>query len=434
MTTVSHRHVMDSVLCLDSWFDSMRGPDGYGGPVAHWWQNCLHYTGGGLDWRYEGIITGYLNLYAHTSDEHWLNKARRAGDDLLRGQLSSGNFKHSAFELNPNTAGTPHESACDLALLHLADVLKEENQVYCAAARRNIEDFYIAQLWDNQAQSFRDRHDIPSFVPNKVMTLVEALFKLTDITGETKFVEVYGLPTLDKTLKYQIQTGELRGAIFQNSAHNQMIPKFFPYYIARCIPGLLLGYHWNHDERFLNAAVQAGEFVGQCRLEDGSFPQVIYKNQRRNEFPRWIAAVGDILRVMGMLKPYGLEFDEAPTHQWLLAGQNPNGGFQTAHGFGAQVSQRQSSSCPDFRDILPVCGWSDKAFRYLTGLLSAGQTLQPHDAKMTAFEQNCFIKKRSVHYYEDAQRIEYRHNGQTLYTYQKGEAWAKINVQELLWK
>ena len=45
-----------AVANLDAWLDTMRSPDGYGGPVAHWWQNCLQFTGAGLDWRYEGII------------------------------------------------------------------------------------------------------------------------------------------------------------------------------------------------------------------------------------------------------------------------------------------------------------------------------------------------------------------------------------------
>jgi hypothetical protein len=47
---------------LEAWLESMRGPGGYGGPVAHWWRQSLLYTGPGLDWRYEGIILGYLAL------------------------------------------------------------------------------------------------------------------------------------------------------------------------------------------------------------------------------------------------------------------------------------------------------------------------------------------------------------------------------------
>src|SRR5438034_3584893 len=113
-----------AVAKLDAWFETMRGPGGYGGPVAHWWQQSLLYTGAGLDWRYEGMIAGYLRLWERTGDERWLRKARRAGDDLVDGQLASGHYAASAFELNPATAGTPHEAACDVALLLLARALR----------------------------------------------------------------------------------------------------------------------------------------------------------------------------------------------------------------------------------------------------------------------------------------------------------------------
>ena len=82
---------------LDAWFDTMRGTDGYTGPVSHWWQNSLLYTGIGLDWRYEGIIHGYLTLHERTGNRHWLEKAQRAGDDVVAGQLSSGHLAGSAL-------------------------------------------------------------------------------------------------------------------------------------------------------------------------------------------------------------------------------------------------------------------------------------------------------------------------------------------------
>jgi hypothetical protein len=91
----THQDIMTAIFGLDSWFDSMRLPGGYGGPVAHWWDDCLIYQGPGLDWRYEGIILGYLNLWESTGDRYWLNKANRAGDDLVQGQLPSGNFNNS---------------------------------------------------------------------------------------------------------------------------------------------------------------------------------------------------------------------------------------------------------------------------------------------------------------------------------------------------
>src|SRR4051812_17366681 len=113
-----------AVARLDGWLDTMRGPGGYGGPVAHWWQQCLVYTGPGLDWRYEGLILGYLQLWAHTGAEGWLHKACRAGDDLVQAQLANGHYPASGFEANLSSAGTPHEAACDVGLLSLALALR----------------------------------------------------------------------------------------------------------------------------------------------------------------------------------------------------------------------------------------------------------------------------------------------------------------------
>ena len=61
--------ILASCLRLEAWLETMRGPGGYGGPVAHWWQQSLMYTGPGLDWRYEGIIEGYLQLWARTGKQ-----------------------------------------------------------------------------------------------------------------------------------------------------------------------------------------------------------------------------------------------------------------------------------------------------------------------------------------------------------------------------
>ncbi|NJK78804.1 MAG: hypothetical protein HC914_02390 [Chloroflexaceae bacterium] len=199
------------VLALDAWLDTMRGPMGYGGPVAHWWFNTLLYTGAGIDWRYEGIIIGYLNLYHQTSAHHWLSKARRAADDVVRAQQRDGRFAYSTFELNPATGGTPHEAACALALLHLAAVLQQHGdsqaRYYQDIATRNLYLQAIARYWDDQTRSFRDAPGVPSFVPNKAATLAEALLLLARLTSDEWLALTYALPTLDAILALQVRGG-----------------------------------------------------------------------------------------------------------------------------------------------------------------------------------------------------------------------------------
>lgn len=375
------QEIIIAILGLDSWFDSMRLPNGYAGPVAHWWDDCLIYQGPGLDWRYEGIIHGYLNLWTSTGDCCWLSKAKRAGDDLLYGQLPSGNFRNSKFELNPGTGGTPHEAACDLSLIMLAEELQKNGdgdcEPYYQSALRNLNDFYIASLWSEKEQVFLDSIDPHSFVPNKAATLVEALFAVARKSGDDCWIQLFALPTLEAILSHQVNGGEFDGAIWQNSFVGQKIDKFFPFYIARCIPALLEGFFWTRDDRFLEAACRAANFVLSWRYADGSFPQVIYPAGRINRYPLWVAAVGDILRILEMLLPFGLIYDPQPTFDWLMKGRSSDGGFHTAVGFGKIMPFGKNN---DPRDKMSVCGWADKAFRYLTSLVTTRKLSERNEA------------------------------------------------------
>ena len=97
--------IADAVLGIDAWLDTMRCERGYSGPVTHRWRDCLIYTGVGFDWRYEGIISGYIRLHQVTGESRWLAKARRAGEDLISAQLPDGCFPASSFETNPAPGG-----------------------------------------------------------------------------------------------------------------------------------------------------------------------------------------------------------------------------------------------------------------------------------------------------------------------------------------
>lgn len=361
----------ETLLGMEAWLEAQRVQGGYGGGVVHWWRDCLDYTAAGLDWRYEGIIIGYLNLWVWNGDVTWLDKARRAGDDLLVGQIPSGNFRNSCFEANPNTGGTPGEAACDLALLRLAAALRNADypdwQKYASAAERNLRTFFIDFLWDGQMRAFRDSPAQPSFVPNKAATLCEALFAMTELSGDQGWAKQYALPTLEKILDHQVQAGALSGAIYQNSFADRKVEKFFPFYIARCIPGLLAGHAYSGAPRFVQTALRAAEFVRRTRFPDGSYPQVIYPNGRINRYPQWIAGVGDILRALDLACAYGFEYDPQPSLDWLLTGRQADGSLRTAFGFGKATPGGIIDEDP--RDSMPVVGWIDKAFRYLTTLL-----------------------------------------------------------------
>ena len=420
-----------AVLRLDAWLDSMRTPEGYGGPVAHWWQDCLHFTGAGLDWRYEGIVIGYLNLYERTGERRWLAKARRAGDDLLRGQLASGNYLNSSFELNPYTGGTPHEAACDLALLCLAGVLRQLAdgawEGYLLAAEHNLREYHLGRLWKDEIQGFGNSADNPAFTPNKSATIVEALFALAELQGDEELLERYALPTLRTILGHQIEAPgqRLDGAIDQNSLAGRMGHRYFPFYNARCIPGLLKGYEYTGDERYRDAAWRTMSFIQRTRLPDGSFPQVFYGNGQVNEYPKWIAGVGDILRAMQLMSIWGMTNSGDDTLRWMLLGQDEAGGIRTASGFSAQVKQRSGERTPEFRDLLTVCGWVDKAFRYLTSRI--GEEMELEDTEAGVTELDCTFQGRRATYREDQMAVEVRVNGRSACRYRKGATWAEVH-------
>jgi hypothetical protein len=424
----STQSVSEIIVKLSAWLESMHHLDGYSGPAAHWWRDSLDYTGPGLDWRYEGIISGYLNLFQQTGSKAWLDKAKRAGMDLVQGQLPGGSYRHSGFEINPQAGGTPHEAACDLGLLRLASVLQRlgqiEWQIYADTAVRNLEQFVLGLLWREDQKQLRNTAYDDSFVPNKAATTVEALFAWAELDRDEKIITHYCLPILEAIITLQIRDEDslVNGAIPQATAND----RYFPYYIARCIPALVQGYRVTNEYRYLAAAQAAMRFILRYQQSDGAFPQVVYRGGRYvNQYPQWIAAVGDILRAMALLEPWGESSPMELSLNWLLQGQQTNGSIRTARGFAGMINQRAPGTLPDFRDVLGVCGWSDKAFHYLTSRSEAAQAVV-QDRPLPHLSMPCRYRGKPAILREDETQIEVRQGQLTLYRWRKGMAWAEV--------
>ena len=419
---------------------ALRG--GYGGPVVHWWRDSLRYCGPGFDWRYEGLILGYLALARRSREEGWLERARRAGDDLLAAQLPGATFRCSGFEVNPVTAGTPHEAAADIGLLALAAELRARGdpswEAYLEGARRNLSRFYVGRLWDERTGRFADDERHTTFVPNKAATVAEALFRLADLTGDDLWARRYARPTLDAVLRLQLRRPghPLDGGIAQNQLGRTTVEKYFPYYVARCVPSLLEATGRFGDPRYQDGAHAAGTFLLRWRDPDGAFPQVVYPGRRVNRYPRWVAGLGDILRALDLLQADGLQGPGPsagqPARRWLLDRQQPSGAFRTAEGFASLVSQRPPGALPDARDLLPVVGWTDKAFRYLAGAPDLGDVPGTPDGApsgvfpLPATEVPCSFGGRPALYREDGAGVQVTRGRELLYRWSKGETWAAL--------
>jgi hypothetical protein len=375
--TVSTSRVTAAVAGIDRWLNGSRvetPTPGYGGPVVHWWNHSLAYRGAGLDWRYEGIIDGYLTLWRRTGDSLWLHRARRAGNDLVAGQLPEGNFRNSAFELNPATGGTPHEAAADVGLLLLTVALGvEDGRQYFEAAHRNLESYLFRRLWDKQSHSLRDGIGADSFVPNKAATFIEAVLLLSEATDDPGLVERYAIPTADKIRAMQVvEVGDvLDGAIAQYRFGDRFFAAYFPLYIARCVPALLRMTEVTGNQEYCKAARRAIAFLQRALLPDGGFPHVLYPRGRRNLYPRWIAGAGDAVRAFDLARAAGIEADPLLTIGWILRGARADGRIATAEGFGRVVpiiSRRDR-----FADEIGVAGWIDKAFRALAARVDSAE-------------------------------------------------------------
>ncbi|WP_276954543.1 hypothetical protein [Allomeiothermus silvanus] len=396
--------IAQALANLEAWLETMRQPGGYGGPVCHWWQHRLRYTGPGHDWRYEGILVGYFQLWQKTGDRYYREKLNRAAFDLLEGQLPDGGYPASRFELNPGTLGTPHEAAATLGLLLALPGLDDPERAL-AAAGRNLDNL-IAQLYLPEEKAYRDR------VPNKLATLAQALLAYAEATQQEQYLP-YATQALEQALRYQVQEGPLAGAIHQYApTSDRGDGRFFPYYQSRCIPPLVEGARVLGEPRYGQAARQILGFIERARQTDGGWPMVLYAKGKSIEWPRWIAANADVLLAYRAL---GEPLPETALDR-LLQAQLKSGGFPTAHGFGGDR--------PSPHDLIPVVGWNDKVFRLLAELLPKPAALPAPQVGLTEVE--VWVSNTPAWLCENNQALIVQTQSEVLYAWRKGEPWARI--------
>lgn len=160
---------------------------------------------------------------------------------------------------------------------------------------------------------------------------------------------------------------------------------------------------------------------------DGSFPAVIYSNQKVNRFPSWIAPLGDVLRAGQEIRRYGISFEFTKVRKRILSYQDFIGGIQTAHGFAA-ITGGEPGRLPEFRDLLHVSGWVDKAFRALAAQVPIGQSLPK--VENSDFNSDCVFRGHMLHFCETTAELSLTRGREVVYRWLKGEPWAEIANQE----
>jgi hypothetical protein len=156
-----------------------------------------------------------------------------------------------------------------------------------------------------------------------------------------------------------------------------------------------------------------------------------YPDGRLITCPRWISPSGDVLLALLALRPYREIPEETLRYlvDMLLAGQMANGGIQTAYGLLHKGDTRPYRGLPDFRDVLPVVGWVDKAFHALAERVPTGSRLSGlSQGRSDLAKVNCSWKGQPCRYEEDTEqiRLTVARSGDVVYQWRKGENYPEV--------
>ncbi|MEI8139624.1 MAG: hypothetical protein WCI03_07140 [bacterium] len=360
---------------LESWFNGMHGPDGYYGPVVGFRGISMGYCGPGFDWRYEGLLDGWLLQSQTGSDFVRLERIEGALAEIWRSQLANGTLRCSYFESNPSEGSMPHEPILMAAALRARACL-------CLAGRpvdsgldtlveRFVEERLTRELWNKALRTFNNwlQSEYEFYSPSAVSAIVEVLIGYEEATGQTSALEPMIKGAADSLLAVQIKTGSLAGGV---PVSNRSGSPVSPYLAARCQVAFSLLRRRLNDERFAQAGDALESFLRKVARKEGGFPSLVHQERPASEFPVFVGAAAGVLT--SLARSGRLTDDWLQPHLTLILGQQTeSGAFNTAQGFNGGIR----AIPPDWRDVVPVCGWADKVYHLLSLLQSSTFALAP---------------------------------------------------------
>lgn len=385
---MNNTHIARQIGRQLTWLETWKQPRGYGGPVIHYWKNSTCYTGPGLDWRYEGIIVAYIRLFEKTNQETFLNRAREAGNHLVKGQLPQGQFVHSGFDGNPSgpIGSMPHDTAASIGLMRLAELLRSQNnpqwKEYYAAAKKNLA-FHMKYLYDPSTglffQTFPSLDPRHHLVANKHATLAELLLLLYKMEKDKKQLRL-----AERCVQFVISQqdhGSYKGAIAQTNKNKSYISL----YMARCVSGLMAIYEITKNPRYIESALETTEFLKKMAAPEGGFYfgwRDLSEGWYRYKYPQFVAGTGDILRAFVAVNPYK-KYPLDKHLEWIDQYTHPHGGVWTSRGMDAKDTKTEKKDTktekigkePCCNDVIPVVGWNDKILRLRVELLKEKTTM-----------------------------------------------------------
>ena len=411
---------------LESWFAGMHGPEGYYGPVVGFRGVNAGYCGPGYDWRYEGLLEGWMaHAQAHVSrDTERLALLQGALAEIGRSRLGNGTLRCSYFETNPFEGGMPHEPILVASALRARALLRAANLPvdpgFDIFVERFVTERLANELWNRALRTFNNwlQSEYESYSPATVAAIIEVLLAYEEAGGGGAKLESMIKGAADSLFAAQIMMGLLTGGMpVSNRDHGPVNPAL----AARCLVAFDRLHHRFEDERYRHAGNALEAFLKRVALKDGGFPVMVHRNSTISSVPVFIGGTAGVLTSLfrsGRMKEEWLK----PHLDFILAHQSSTGAFDTAVGFGGTAPRKGD---PDWRDVLPVCGWNDKIY-HLLALLNPG-ALAPVPVKSAS--RPVMVRGQKAVFEEDDRRMRLVSAGQgddVWFDWEKRTKWPRL--------
>lgn len=400
----------DSLQNLMNWLKTMHSNGEYTGPVVHYWRYNLLFTGAATDWRYEGLIEGFLILYNKTKDRRFLEKSMQLSQECLSRLTPKGFYQNSGFEQAPLIGFTPHEASVTKAILNVVLSLRENKDSrykdLWLKAKRNI-DVHLRFLWSNNFNAFvelpypiYESKQCTNVNANKNSTISEMFLYAYKLTGD----EIYKEKAI-KSLSTIKNLQDADGGFYQSRFGSQKIA----YYNARCARAFLTAYTVLKDDKYLDWANEIKSFLKPLFNEEKIIFRFGKEKGKVLKYPMWIAGAGDIFFVLYKLDE--ANFVTEIINKFIKLYQLKSGGFKSFKYYPSK------EWC--FTEILPVVGWNDKIFFLLSNLITED------DANSLKLNNNtmdeCELKlEGDFKYFENSTQIACYRNSKIIYRWKKG--------------
>ncbi len=403
---------------LDAWLETLRGAGGYYGPVVGLRGVAMAWCGPGHDWRWEGLLDGWIALHRRTGDAAYIARMEAALRDLRQAQLANGAFRNSFFESNPLEGGMPYEPAMMAAVLRTGRYLQEQGRPWpdgtAAMIERFVERRLVKELWNKVLGTFNNwlQSEFEIYSPPAVAAIVETLCDYAELTDTAQRWLPFVTGAADSLLKSQVRTGPLAGAL---PVSNREGASASPYLAARCLPALARLHRYTGEARFAAARDALTDFVRQALLPAGGVPSMVYANRPARVAPLFLGATAGTLTALD--RTDSLDAALASVHvRWLLERQTASGAFDTAVGFGAGAPKPGRQ---DWRDAWPVCGWADKVYALLARL---GADTVPA-ATCEPVRRTVCVRGQRAEFAEDAATMTLRSGKDDWFVWRKRTVW-----------